>query len=121
MLGHMDMERTMQFIVETLADVAVRQQEAEVRAKKAEARADRADARLDKIERQMKGIQTLVKIGMRGIIELREMQKRAQVEMREMRESMKNLSERQKRTDERFDRWLDSMNKGSNGHKKKPN
>ncbi len=111
----------MQFIVETLADVAVRQQ-------RAEARAPRADARLEKIERQMKGLQTLVKTGMNILIAhgrsmknidvkiaaLTDAQIRAQHEMRELRESMK-------RTDEKFDRWLDSMNRGSNGHKKKPN
>jgi hypothetical protein len=117
----MDMERTMEFIVETLADVAVRQQQAEARAKQ-------ADVRLEKMERQMKGIQTLVKTGMNILIEhgrhlknldvkiaaLTDAQIRAQDEMREMRGN-------QKRADQKFERWLDSMNKGSNGHKKKPN
>jgi 4-aminobutyrate aminotransferase-like enzyme len=110
----MDMERTMQFIVDTLANVAVRQQEAEVRMAKAdkrmdraEQRMDRAEQRMDRMERQMKGIQTLVKIGMRMMIDIQK--------------SQKELAESQKRTEKKFDRWLDSINRGSNGHSLKSN
>jgi hypothetical protein len=155
-LGRMDMERTMQFIVDTLAGVVVRQQESELftkevkarfdladawaakadaRAAKADARGDRADARLDKMERQMKGIQTLAKTAMKIMIShgqntknldfkiaaLTDAQIRAEDEMRDLRRSLKETSEHSKRNEQRFERWLDSMNKGSNGHKKKPN
>jgi hypothetical protein len=114
----MDMERTMQFIVETLADVAVKQQEAAVRAQRAEQRMDRAEQRMDKIDRNMKGIQTLVKIGMKMMIDLQKGQKRTDQKMAE-------LAEANRETKREFKAWLESMrtngHKGSNGHGKKPN
>jgi hypothetical protein len=93
----MDQERTMQFILDNLAAVTASQQQAEVRG-----------ARID---RQIKGIQTLVKIGMKLIVKLEKGQ-------RELQKEMKELAAAQKRTDEKFDRWLDSSN-GHNGHKKR--
>src|SRR5580704_16532931 len=112
----MDMERTMQFIVETLADVAVKQQEAAVRAQRAEQRMDRAEQRMEKIDRNMKGIQTLDKIGMKMMIDLQKGQKRTDQKMAELAEEMAGLAAAQKATDRRFGEWLAS-NKGSNGHK----
>lgn len=109
----MDMERTMQFIVETLADVAVRQQEAAVRAQAAERRADRADARIDKLERQMKGIQTLVKVGMRMLVESRQ-------DHREIRKELKELAAAQKQTERALQKFLTGRN-GSNGNHKRSN
>jgi hypothetical protein len=105
----MDMERTMQFIVDTLADVAVKQQVAEVRAQ-------RAEQRMDKLERQMKGIQTLVKVGMKMMIDIQKVQRRTDLKMAELAEEMAGLAAAQKATDRRFGEWLAS-NKGSNGHK----
>jgi len=35
--------------------------------------------------------------------------------------ALADLAASQKRTDQKFDRWLDSINTGSNGHRKKPN
>jgi chromosome segregation ATPase len=101
---------------------------ADARADRADARADRADARLDKMERQMKGIQTLAKTAMKIMIShghsmknldfkiaaLTDAQIRAQDEMRDLRQTVK-------RNELRFEKWLESMNRGSNGHKKKPN
>jgi hypothetical protein len=85
----------MQFILDNLAAVTASQQQAEVRA-----------ARTD---RQIKGITTLVKTGMKLMVKLQEGQ-------RELRKEMKELAVAQKRTDEKFDRWLDSAKNGSNGH-----
>ena len=93
----MDQERTMQFIVDNLAAVTASQQQAEVRA-----------ARMD---RRMKGMQTLMMTGMKLIVKLQKGQ-------RELQKEMKALATAQKRTDEKFDRWLDSSN-GHNGHKKR--
>jgi hypothetical protein len=91
----MNQDRTMQFILDNLAAVTASQQQAEVRA-----------ARTD---RQIKGITTLVKTGMKLMVKLQEGQ-------RELRKEMKELAVAQKRTDEKFDRWLDSAKNGSNGH-----
>jgi predicted nucleic acid-binding Zn-ribbon protein len=121
----MDIERTMQFIVDTLADVAVKQQVAEVRATRAEQRMDRAEERMDraevrtdKLERQMKGIQTLVKIGMKLMVDIQKGQKRTDQKMAELAEAHKD-------TERQFKAWLESMrsngHKGSNGNRRKPN
>ena len=100
----MDQERTMQFILDNLAAVTASQQKAEVRAA-------RAESRIEKTERQIKGITTLLKMGMKLIVSLEKNQ-------RELQKEMKELAAAQKRTDEKFDRWLDSSN-GHNGHKKR--
>ena len=100
----MDIERTMQFIVHNLAAVTAAQQQAEVRA-----------ARTD---RQIHGLQTLVKIGMRRLVKLEQGQIDLQKAMREMAVAQKELAESQKRTDQKFERWLDSI-KGRNGKRAK--
>jgi peptidoglycan hydrolase CwlO-like protein len=96
----MNLERKMDFIVENLAALTVTQQ---------------------KTDRQMQGLQTLVKVGMRMLIDVQRAQKRADERMAELAEARKELANQQKRTDEKFDRWLSSLNKSTNGHKKKPN
>ena len=87
----MNVEKTMEFILENLADVAVKQARS---------------------ERQIHGIQNLVKIGMRQLINLAAAQKRTDHAVREMAVSMKELAASQKRTDERFQRWLDRSSNG---------
>lgn len=115
----MDIERTMEFIVENLADVAARQQRAEIRA--------------DRTDRQIRGLQNLAKIGLRLMAKaeqrqtkfeqrqtkFEQRQDRAEAEMAELRQALKELAAAQKRTDARFDRWLDSLPNASNGNRKK--
>jgi hypothetical protein len=103
----MNIERKMEFIVENLAALTVSQQKA---------------------DRQMRGLQTLVKTGMRMLIDLNgtvkkltEAQALTEQRMAELAEAQKDLAIQQKRTDEKFERWLNSLNQGANGHKKKPN
>ena len=119
----MDVERTMQFILDNLASVTARQEEAAVRAAAMEARAAATEQRLD---RRMDGIVKLIKTGMRMIVEIQESHKELAAEMKELAgevkelaAGMKELAAVQKRTEQRFDRWLESMNKGANGHKKR--
>ncbi len=113
----------MQFILDNLASVTARQEEAAVRAAAAEARATAMERRLD---RRMDGIVKLIKTGMRMIVEIQESHKELAAEMKELAgevkefaAGMKELAAVQKRTEQRFDRWLESMNKGPNGHKKR--
>src|ERR1017187_7142502 len=109
----MDIERTMEFIVENLAAVTVRQQET---------------------ERSIRGLRTIVKAGMGILVKLEQNQLKfeqnqfkfeqnqqnldtkiaalADAQIR-TEESLKELAAAQKRTDQKFERWLDSMNKGS--------
>jgi hypothetical protein len=104
----MDQERTMQFILDNLAAVSASQQQAEVRA----ARSDR----------QIKGIKALILTGMKLIVKLEKGQRELQKGHRELQAELKALAAAQKRTDQKFDRWLDSLKNGSNGqngHKKR--
>ena len=113
----MDVERTMQFILDNLASVTARQEAAAVGAAAAEARAAAMERRLD---RRMDGIVKLIKTGMRMIVEIQESHKELAAAQKRTEESLAELAAAQKRTDQRFDRWLDSLNKGVNGHKKRP-
>jgi hypothetical protein len=104
----MDQERTMQFIVDNLAAVTASQQQAEVRA-----------ARID---RQIKGIKSLMLTGMKLIVKLQKGQRELQKGHRELQADLKALAAAQRRSDQKFDRWLDSLKNGSsgeNGHKKR--
>ena len=111
----MDMERAMEFVVENLAKVTAAQQQAEVRA----ARADR----------QIHGLQTLMRLGMKRLARIEQriaaQQKRTDARFAELALALKDLAEEQKetaaqakRTDQKFERWLDSF-QGGNGHKKR--
>jgi peptidoglycan hydrolase CwlO-like protein len=131
----MDTERTLQFILDNMAALTVIQQKSEIR--------------LARIERQMAGLQTIVKTGMRMMVKLQQGQHKLEqnqlkleqsqlrlekshqtldLRMAEMAaaqartdQALAELAVQHKRTDLKFERWLDSMNKGSNGHRKKPN
>ena len=117
----MDTERTLQFILDNMAALTVSQQKSEIR--------------LARIERQMTGLQTIVKTGMRMMVKLQQGQRKLQQSQHKLEQSQLKLEESQartdqalaelaaqhKRTDQKFERWLDSMNKGGNGHKKKLN
>ena len=103
----MDIERTMQFTVDHMAALTARQEQADIRA-----------ARMD---RRMAGLQTLVKTGMRMVVKLEQGQRKLDAKMAVMAEALAGLAASQKRTDQKFDRWLDSINKGGNGRRKKPN
>jgi len=103
----MNIERRMDFIVENLAALTFSQQ---------------------RTDRQILALQKLVKTGMQMLVNLN--QKTAQLAVaqrelamaqREMAVTQKELAAAQLRTDEKFERWLDSINKGANGHKRKPN
>jgi hypothetical protein len=103
----MDLERAQEFIIATLADVVERQQVAEVRA-----------ARTD---RQIRGLQDMVKTGVKMLVRVQQSQRNLSSAMSELSSAMAELATQQKRTDQKFERWLDSMNKGQNGHKKRTN
>jgi chromosome segregation ATPase len=107
----MDTERTMQFILDNMAALTVSQQKGEIR--------------IARIERQMAGLQTLVKTGMRMMVKLQQSHQKLEASMRALtqaqaqtKQALAELAAQHKRTDQKFERWLDSMNKGSNGQKK---
>jgi septal ring factor EnvC (AmiA/AmiB activator) len=115
----MDVEKTIEFILETLADSAAWRAETE--------------RRMARTDRQIHGIQTLLKMGARQLIGLTAAQKRTDQAIRKlsadvaelrvmandmmasisrMSASVDKLTAAQRRTDERFQRWLD---RGHNG------
>jgi hypothetical protein len=96
----MDVERTMQFIMANLGTVTAAQRQAENRA-----------ARTD---RQIRGLQTLLTIGVRRLARL---EQRTHARFAELANRMAELAAAQKRTDKKFERWLDSL-KGSKGRRK---
>ena len=96
----MNIERKMDFIAENLAALTVK--------------LDNLAVRQEKTDRQILGLQKLVKTGMQMVVNLHK-------KMAELAVAQKELTVAQIRTDEKFERWLDSMNKGANGHKRKPN
>ena len=105
----MNIEKTMEFIVNNLADLTVKQ------------------ARTD---RQIHGLQILVKTGMRMLVKVQDnvkrtdqvvrglviQQKRTDQALRELAGQMGELAVAQKRSEERFQRWLE---RGSNGGKRR--
>ena len=95
----------MEFIVKNLTAVAAAQQHAEVRAART--------------ERQIRGLQTLVKIGVRQLFKtdgrLARLQERTDARFAEMAIALKESAAQHKRTDQKFERRLDSL-KGGNGH-----
>jgi hypothetical protein len=82
----MNVERTMQFILQSQARAEARNDKADARAARAEARMDRAEARMDRADarmermeklhdRRMAAITKLLRQGMKSIAELTEAQK----------------------------------------------
>jgi hypothetical protein len=101
----MDVERTMEFILENLASVTAKQ---------------------EKAESQIQAMRKLVVTGLKMMVDIQRVQKRTDRNMAELADGMAGLAAAQKAADRRFGEWLAS-NKGSNGHKsgnghkKKPN
>ena len=102
----------MEFILGNLEVVTAAQQQAEVRAKQAGLRAART-------ERQIRGLQALVKIGLRQLIKLNRrtdaLNQRTGARFPEVAIALKESAGQHKRADQKFERWLDSL-KRRNGH-----
>ena len=101
----MDVEKTIQLILSTQADTS--SQLADLTRKQA------------RTDRQIYGLQVLVKTGMRMLViiqrsvkTLADEHKRTEQAVRELVAAQKELAAAQKRTDARFERWLE---RGSNG------
>ena len=100
----MDVESTIEFILKAQATN-------EVQIGKLDAKIDdliKMDARL---ARRIDGIGKLVTIGMRQIVKLADAQKRTSVELKE-------LAKAQKATERSLCEFIDTLNKGGNGHKR---
>ena len=98
----MDVERTIEFILQQQARAEVRQAQAEAKQAQAEARA----------ERQMAAIRKLIQTGMRMIVKNEELIKATQVELRE-------LSAAQRVTETKLQGLIDSLRRSRNGSHRK--
>ena len=98
----------------TLADVAARQAGAEVRADRADARMDRGEERMEKsdarFDKRMRGFETLAKIGMREIADIRRMHRQFS---KETDEKINVLIDSQQRIDEALRALIGSRRPGT--------
>ena len=104
-----EVRRRFEKIEATLAEVAARQAAAEVRADRADARMEKSDARFEK---RMHGFETLAKIGMREIADLRRMHRQF---TKETDEKINALIDSQQRTEEALRAFIGARRPG-NGH-----
>ena len=109
----MDVEKTMQFILDQQA--------------KAEVRWQRADERMDRFERSLDGLRKLVHTGMKMLVRAAEEQRETRVTLREMQAIMRGmqasirdtqvgiqeLTAAQQRADRKFDRLVELLSRRS--------
>lgn len=95
----MDVERTIQFILESQA--------------KAEVRVDAMEKRLD---RRMNGIAKLLQQGMRMLVKTDQRLAELADNQKEMGKTLKELAEAQKQTDRTLKAFINSLRNGRNGH-----
>ena len=129
-----EVRRRFEKIEATLAEVAARQAAAEVRADRADARMDRAEERMDRaeermdradarmetrmeksdarFEKRMHGFETLAKIGMREMADIRRMHRQS---AKEIDEKINALIDSQQRTEEALRAFIGARRAG-NGH-----
>src|SRR5437016_10063786 len=102
----MNVEKTMEFILQMQAAAEVRMDRAEVRMDRAEVRMDRAEARMEKFDKRLEAIGKLLQTGMKILVKIENRQQA--------------LVEAQLKTDRKLDRLIDSWTKRpSNGHRPK--
>jgi hypothetical protein len=99
----MDVEKTMQFILETQARTDVQLQRVDHQLEKLAERENRAEIRLGKMERKQDATMTIIKAGMKILLK--------------HDNGIKELIKAQGRTDEKLNRFIDSLSKQHrNGH-----
>jgi archaellum component FlaC len=108
----MDVERTMQFILDSQARAEVRMDRWEERANRADGRMDRMEERANLMEerfnRRLNGITKIIQTGMKMLVRLEKAQA-------ELAEAQRELAASQKVTDRQLQAFLDSLRKGKNG------
>ena len=115
----MNIERTMQFILESQAKAEVRMDRAENRMDRAENRVHAMEKRLDK---RMDAITRLLQQGMRMLVktdiqlkEVAEAQKLTDRRLAELAGEQKELAAAQKATERSLKAFIDSLRNGRNG------
>jgi chromosome segregation ATPase len=106
----MDVERTIEYILQMQA-------QSEVRMAKAEERAAKADERMDKFDKRMEAMRKLVETGMRMLVKNEKGQADLTVKLAALTVQVNALTEAQRKSDRKFDRFMESWTKQrTNGH-----
>ena len=93
----MDVEKTIEFILDQQAKAEIRWQKADERMERFDQRMERLEKRQEKFDKSLEGVRKLVVAGMKMI---------------------NQLAAAQKRTDQRFDRLIELLSRRSpNGHR----
>ena len=107
----MDVERTIEYIVQMQARAEERMAKADQRAAKADERAAKADQRMDKFDKRLEATRKIIQVGMK-------LMAKHDGEMREIRALIKATAQQQRKTERTLDRFIASLtNRRSNGHK----
>jgi hypothetical protein len=106
----MDVEKTIEFILDQQAKTEALWQRNEERWQRNEQRWRRAEERMDKADRGLVRTRNLMLLGAKTLVNS---QKAAQLELREIREDIRELTAAQKRTDQKFDRLVDLLSRRS--------
>ena len=113
----MDVERTMEFILEQQAKAEVRMAKWEERQERVEARMDKWEERQAKTDKQLAAIRTILKAGMKMMVRLEEGQRQNQAAIKELAASHKELAAAQADTQKTLKAFIDSMRRGGNGRR----
>ena len=112
----MDVEKTIQAILES-------QLRAEKRADRADERMDRAEKRADRFDKQLNATKNLVQKGMQIVLknnaELKESSAEFRFRINALMDAQNRTEEAMRKSEAKFNRWLETLNrKSTNGHKK---
>lgn len=121
----MDVEKTIEFILNQQAKTEAlyqrneeRWQRNEERWQRAEERMERVEKRQEKFDKSLEGVRKLVLVGMKMLNQVAASQKAAQIELSEIRGDIRGLTTAQKRTDQKFERLVELLSRRSpNGHR----
>ena len=102
----MNVEKTMEFILDQQAKTEALWQQNEERWKRAEQRWKRAEERMGTFDQSLISIRKLIQLGAKTLITS---QKAAKVELREIREDIRELTAAQKRSDQKFERLVELL------------
>ena len=107
----MDVEKTIEFILDQQAKTETLWQRNEERWKRAEERMKRLEGRQERFEKSLEGVRKLIVMGMKTLTGVTGAQKVSIVELREIRENIRDLTAAQKRTDQKFERLVELLSR----------
>jgi len=120
----MNVEKTMEFILQSQARAEIRTEKAEARLEKVEARLEKSEARMDKFDKRLNSITKLVQTGMKMLVRIEKAQKEQgkrlellTIKVDKLADTVEELADAQKVTEKKLQAYFDSLRngKGKNG------